>query len=119
MEKFRQLAVWQRAHELVLDVYKLTKKFPNDEKYGLVSQMRRAAISVPANIAESSKRRTTADQSHFYTMASASLEELKYYLILSTDLNLTNKETTEQLLEKARKVGAMLHYLKNSLNHAH
>ncbi len=78
---FQELDVWKRAHRLVLAVYRMTGKFPRDERYGLVSQMRRAAVSVPANIAEGFKRRGQADKIRFYNIGEASLEELKYYFM--------------------------------------
>lgn len=83
--RFQQLKVWQQAHQLVLQVYALTKTFPADEKFGLISQMRRASVSVPANIAEGFKRRDQNEKVRFYNIAEASLEELKYYFILSKD----------------------------------
>ncbi len=86
VRSFEDLLVWQKAHQLVLAIYKITKQFPKEEQYGLISQMRRAAISVPANIAEGFRRRTKADKQHFLTMAHGSLEEVRYYLILSEDL---------------------------------
>ena len=91
-QRFQDLQVWQKAHQFVLGVYRMTKTFPADERYGLVSQMRRAAVSVPANIAEGFKRRGQADKIRFYNMAETSLEEVKYYLILSHDLGITNEE---------------------------
>jgi len=86
IERFDQLKVWQVAHALVLDIYRATRSFPEDERYGLGSQMRRSAVSVPANIAEGFKRRTNRDKRHFYNIAQASLEELRYYLRLGSDL---------------------------------
>ena len=86
VEKFSDLQVWQEAHQLVLRVYDITRKFPNDERFGLVSQMRRAALSIPANIAEGFKRRGLQDKIRFYNTAEGSLEELKYFFILSKDL---------------------------------
>ena len=83
MEKFRELKVWHKAHKLVIKIYSITKDFPNEEKFGIVSQMRRAAISVAANIVEGTKRRTSTDRKHFHVIADTSLEELKYYIILS------------------------------------
>lgn len=80
------LIVWQKSHQLVLSIYKVTRTFPKDELYGLVSQMRRAAVSVPANIAEGFRRRTKADKQRFVTIAHGSLEEMRYFLILSKDL---------------------------------
>ena len=86
IERFEQLEVWQVSHRIVLDVYKGTMQLPPEEKFGLVSQMRRAAVSVPGNIAEVFKRRSKADKTHFYNIAQSSLEELRYYLILCRDL---------------------------------
>jgi four helix bundle protein len=89
IQSFEQLEVWQKAHMLVLEVYKMTARFPMDERFGLVSQMRRAAVAVPANIAEGFKRSCKPDKARFYNIAQASLEELRYYFILSQDLGLT------------------------------
>jgi len=83
---FQDLVVWQKAHEFVLGVYALTTTFPRAETYGLVSQMRRAAVSIPANIAEGFRRRGKADKARFLNIAQASLEESHYYLILARDL---------------------------------
>ena len=84
--RFEDLEVWRKAHALVLAIYKATAVFPVEERFGLVSQMRRAAISVAANIAEGAKKRTARDQFNFYNIAQGSLEELRYYLILTRDL---------------------------------
>jgi four helix bundle protein len=89
MEKllhFQQLEAWQEAHKLVLSVYSITKNYPSEESYGIVSQMRRAAVSVPANIAEGFKRRGIQEKIRFYNISESSLEELKYFFILSEDL---------------------------------
>ena len=83
---FRGLVVWQKAHEFVLDVYRYTESFPRCEIYGLVQQMRRAAVSIPANIAEGFKRRGRMDKVRFMNIAEGSLEESRYYLILAHDL---------------------------------
>jgi len=83
---FRDLLVWRKAHEFVLAVYGFTAGFPRQETYGLALQMRRAAVSVPANIAEGFRRRGKADKAHYMNMAEGSLEECRYYLILSQDL---------------------------------
>ena len=103
---FRQLEVWRVAHELVLAVYRLTSTFPNEEKFGLVSQMRRAAVSVPANIAEGYKRRSAKEKIRFYNTAEASLEELRYYFLLIDDLGLTN--SGNELDETADEIARML-----------
>ncbi|MCG3159519.1 MAG: hypothetical protein JMDDDDMK_00508 [Acidobacteria bacterium] len=83
---FQELDVWKKAHAWVLEIYKLTETFPKHETFGLTSQLRRAAVSVPANIAEGFKRKGVADKARFYNIAQASLEERRYYLILSKDL---------------------------------
>ncbi len=76
---FRQLEVWRESHRLVLMVYQVTRGFPGDERFGVVSQMRRAAISIPPNIAEWFKRRRIQDKIRFYNISEGSLEELKYF----------------------------------------
>lgn len=103
---FRQLKVWQKSHNLVLDTYKATAAYPSEEKYGLVSQMRRSAVSVPANIAEGFKRRGKGDKVHFYNIAQSSLEELHYYFILSKDLGYL--KDSDALLGRAEEIGRML-----------
>jgi four helix bundle protein len=114
IERFQQLEVWQEAPKLVLEVYKATRNFPADERFCLVSQMRRAAVSVPANIAEGFKRRGRAEKSHFYNIAQASLEELRYYLILCRDLGYGPADA--ELAERADKVSRMLYGLVQSLD---
>jgi four helix bundle protein len=106
LEDFRQLNVWQKAHQLSLNIYKLTAKLPSEEKFGLTSQMRRAVVSVPANIAEGFKKRGKLDKIRFYNIAQGSLEELRYYLILIKDLNyiLDYKE----LWDMTEEIGRML-----------
>ena len=84
---FRDLIVWQKAHQFVLSTYHFSDSFPKNEIYGLTSQMRRAAISIPANIAEGFKKKTRPDKARYMNIAQASLEECRYYLILSKDLS--------------------------------
>jgi four helix bundle protein len=115
MEKvwqFQQLKVWQEAHKLVLSVYKITRQFPNDERFGLVSQMRRAAVSVPANIAEGFKRRGIQEKVRFYNISEGSLEELKYYFILSKELGYISENDT--LMGRTEDVGRLLYGLITS-----
>ncbi|MFP4346001.1 MAG: four helix bundle protein [Anaerolineales bacterium] len=107
--RFQQLDVWREAHTLVLKVYEVTKDFPTDERFGLISQMRRAAISVPANIAEGFKRRGVQEKIRFYNIAEGSLEELKYFLILAEDLGYC--ESKDELMEQAEVVGRLLNGL--------
>jgi len=83
---FKELIVWQKAHAFVLEVYRFTQKFPSDERFGLTSQIRRAAVSVPANIAEGFPKRSSNDKTRFFNIAQGSLEEVHYYLILARDL---------------------------------
>jgi len=94
MEKsksFEDLLVWQKGHQFVLEVYKMTKQFPKEEVYGLTSQFRRAAVSITANIAEGYKRLSPKEKLRFYNVAQASLEECKYFLILSRDSRVYEK----------------------------
>lgn len=84
--RFQDLVVWQKAHEMVLATYRMSQSLPKHELYGLTSQLRRAAVSVPANIAEGFRKRGNADKLRFYNIAQASLEEVRSYLILIQDL---------------------------------
>ena len=86
-KRFQDLIVWQKAHQFVLSVYRYTAVFPNTEIYGLTSQFRRAAVSIPANIAEGFKKKTKPDKAKFLNIAQGSSEECRYYLILSNDLD--------------------------------
>ncbi|OGS45740.1 MAG: four helix bundle protein [Elusimicrobia bacterium RIFOXYD2_FULL_34_15] len=116
MNTFRDLIVWQKAHELVLQVYKVTGKFPDSEKFGLLSQMRRASFSVPANIVEGFKRRNNKEFKQFINIASGSLEELRYYFLLSSDLKYIDKTEYQSLFNLSDDVGKMLFSLHKKLN---
>jgi four helix bundle protein len=85
-KSFEDVIVWQKAHQWVLGIYRLTSCFPREELFGLTSQLRRAAVSVPANIAEGFKRLGKGDKLRFYNTSQASLEECRYHLILARDL---------------------------------
>lgn len=87
---FEDLLVWQKAHQLVLSICKITKSFPKDETFGLTSQIKRASVSVDANIAEGFGRKGLKDKLRFYNISRASLHEVKYFLILANDLNYSN-----------------------------
>lgn len=114
-KSFEDLVVWQRAHQLALQTYRYTSAFPRFEQYGLGAQMRRAAVSVPANIAEGFKKRTAPDKYRFMNVAQGSLEECRYYLILSRDLGYgANKELTSQLEETSRLLEAYANSISRS-----
>ena len=102
---FRELVVWQKAHEFVLAVYAFTARFPKSETYGLSLQMRKAAVSIAANIAEGFRRHGKADKVRFLNTSESSLEESRYYLILSEDLNYGG---TGKLQESAEEVSRLL-----------
>lgn len=115
MDNFWKLKVVEKAHRLVLKIYAVTAKLPSEEKFGLISQMRRAAVSIVANIVEATKRKTLKDKRNFYVIASGSLEELKYYLELSCELGFIAKQDKNVILALSREIGAMLNGLnKNS-----
>src|SRR6266571_2853041 len=113
VQSFRDLKVWQRSHALVLAVYRLTEAFPSQERFGVVSQLRRAAVSVPTNIAEGSKRRTPQDYARFLNLAEASLAETEYLLTLCRDLGAG--EVTEPLLLEASEISRMLYALRGKV----
>lgn len=115
MQNFRDLKVWQKAHQFVLNIYSLTQNFPSEEKFGLVIQLRRAAVSVAANIVEGFKRRGIKDSLNFYTMSEASLAEARYYLLLARDLIYFSKEIYEEHELQADEVAKMLFAFKKSL----
>jgi four helix bundle protein len=111
---FQDLIVWQKAHQFVLAIYTATKNFPPDEKFGLTSQIRRASVSIPANIAEGFSKKTKADKARFYNIAKSSLEEVRYYLILSRDLGYTENSN---LFTQLEEISRLLHsYTKSLLN---
>lgn len=101
---FKDLLVWQKAHLFVLEVYKITKDFPSDELYALTSQFRRAAVSIPANIAEGYTRKGEKDKLRFYNIAQGSLEECRYYILLSKDLKYIDNVNLESIVEEISKM---------------
>jgi four helix bundle protein len=116
--QFEQLIVWKKAHELVLDVYKLTKKYPQDEKYRLVDQICRAVSSVPTNISEGSGRNTDKEFIQFLCVARGSLFEVKYQLRLSKDLGYITDDEYETLTKQTESVGRMLNCLIKKIRDA-
>ena len=112
---FEDLIVWQKAHQFVLNVYSYTATFPREELYGLTSQFRRAAISIAANIAEGFKKKGVKDKGRFFNIAQGSLEECRYYLILSRDLKYgDNRELAELLTEVSKLLNSYLSVILNS-----
>ena len=103
-QSFEDLIVWQRAHQFVLSVYRLTEDFPQKEVYGLTSQFRRAAMSIPANIAEGWRKTGCLDKLRFFNIAHGSLEECRYYLILTRDLHYGNVVSLQPLIEETSKL---------------
>ena len=112
MQRFTDLKVWQRSHALTLQIYKFTTTFPPDERFGLVSQLRRAAASVPTNIAEGSKRQSNADYARLLNIAEGSLAETEYLILLSRDLGYLNDKTCEGPLAEVGDIVRMLHALR-------
>ena len=113
IQSVEDLLVWQKAHKLVLEIYKVTSYFPQEEKFGMISQMRRAAISVPANISEGFKKRTLKDKVNFYNIAQGSLNELNYYIRLSKDLKYITD--SEVMFREIDEIGKMLTGLIRSI----
>jgi four helix bundle protein len=112
---FRDLVVWQKAHTFVLATYKLSADFPKSEIYGLTSQMRRAAVSIAANIVEGFKKRGKADKLRFMNIAQGSLEESRYYLLLSADLGYADTSQHESSIEEVSKLlEAYMHSIRGS-----
>jgi len=105
---FQDLIVWQKAHQFTLRIYQITQKFPKEEMYGLTSQLRRAAVSIPANIAESFRKTKIPEKCRFLNFSLGSLEEFRYYLILTQDLGYSNNlklyEISKMLISYRNKI---------------
>ncbi|OGF19544.1 hypothetical protein A3G56_01015 [Candidatus Falkowbacteria bacterium RIFCSPLOWO2_12_FULL_45_10] len=115
VKNFYDLEVWKKGHSLVLDIYKLTQRFPKEELYGIISQIRRAASSITANIAEGFERFHFKDKIRFYYQARGSIAEVQNFLLLAKDLNFINLEECKILGEKANEVRKLLNGLIRSL----
>jgi four helix bundle protein len=112
---FTDLLVWQKAHDLVLEIYRLSQGFPTQEIYGLTSQLRRASVSIPANIAEGFRKRGAADKARFFNIAEGSVDEVRYYLILVNDLRYADSTALLcKLDEVSRLLRAYARKLRNS-----
>ncbi|MFH1678539.1 MAG: four helix bundle protein [Candidatus Omnitrophota bacterium] len=115
MKTFKDLKVWQKSHDLTLEVYRITKLYPSEEKFGLVPQIRRSVSSIPTNLAEGFKRRSEKEFAHFVNIAEGSLEETKYTLFLSCELGYLDKNRLDKLNEICDEVGRMLSGLYKKL----
>lgn len=108
IKTYKDLMVWQKSHNLTLLIYKITEDYPKSELFALTSQTRRAAVSVPANIVEGFRRQSLRDSINFYNTADASLEELKYHLLLAKDLNYISIDKYNFITQKAEETGKLL-----------
>lgn len=115
MRNFKELIVWQKSVDLVADVYNITRKFPEEEKYSLTNQMRRAAVSIPSNISEGHMRTTSKDFKHFLGMARGSCAELETQFFIAEKLKYTDLQKGENILLKIEEVSKMLSSLSAKL----
>jgi four helix bundle protein len=115
MKDYKNFTVWQKSHQLTLDVYKVLNDFPKDEIFGLISQMKRSSSSIPTNIAEGCGRNTDKDFARFLIIAFGSANELEYQFILSKDLKFIDLETSEKLLFQIEEIKKMLNSLISKL----
>ena len=116
MKDYKNFLVWQKSHQLTLDVYKILHSFPKEEMFGLTSQMKRASSSIPTNIAEGCGRNSDKDFTRFLVIAFGSANELEYQIILSSDLNFIQSEVSEKLLAQVEEIKKMLNGLITKLN---
>ena len=115
MAHFKELIVWQKSINLVTEIYRITEKFPSNEIYGLTSQLRRASVSVPSNIAEGNTRRSKADYLQFLRIARGSCSEIETQIIISKNLGFINDITFETLSFNIVEISKMINGLINSL----
>jgi four helix bundle protein len=115
LSSYRKLDVWQRAMDLVVECYNASKKFPREERYGLTSQLQRAAVSVPANISEGQGREHRKEFLHHLSIAHGSLAELETHLQIAERLNYLNSEEVQGLLTRSEEIGRMINGLRKSL----
>ena len=108
MQNYQDLKVWQKSHQFVLEVYQLTNDFPKNEMFGLISQMRRATVSIAANLAEGCGKKGMLDIANFFQISLGSLHETEYYLLLSKDLRYISIEVFEKRNLEIREIKAML-----------
>lgn len=116
MRDYKKFLVWEKSHQLTLDVYKTTISFPKDELFGLISQMKRSSSSIPTNIAEGCGRSSEKDFCRFLYIAFGSANELEYQLLLSTDLKFIDIQSGQKLLFQVEEIKKMLNGLITKLN---
>jgi four helix bundle protein len=116
MSSYKELIVWQKSIQLVTDIYKLTKTFPKEEIYGLASQMQRAVVSIPSNIAEGNDRNSSKEFSQFLRIARGSLAELETQIIISEKLGYTDKGQITPILNSCYEIGRMINGLLTKFN---
>lgn len=107
-QSFKDIVAWQKAHQFVLLVYRFTRSYPIEERFGLCSQFQRAAVSIPANIVEGYKKLSKADKLRFLNIAQGSLEECRYYILLSKDLNYISEDNYKELTTSIEDVSRLL-----------
>jgi len=105
---FQKIQAWERGHQMTLDVYRMTRHYPREELFGLASQMRRAAASIPTNIAEGCGRRSEADLARFMDMSRGSTSELTYQMLLSRDLDYLAHDEAEKMMNELDEIGRMI-----------
>jgi four helix bundle protein len=115
MQRFTDLQVWQKGHAFALKLYRLSNAFPVEERFGIISQLRRAAVSVPTNIAEGSKRRTRQEYARFLNIAEGSVAEVEYLLILARDLGYLPIAPARESIDEAAEIARMLHGLRSKV----
>jgi four helix bundle protein len=118
MQRFTDIKVWQRAHALALEIYRISANFPQEERFGVTSQLRRAITSVPTNIAEGSRRQGQQEYSRFLNVAQGSAAEAEYLLILSRDLGYLSPSESNRLIADLDEVARMLHGLRSKVDRA-
>ncbi len=116
MQDYKELEVWRRAHKLVLRIYEQTRSFPSDERFGITSQLRRAAMSMPTNLAEGCRRAFGREYSQYVNVAQGSRSEVQYLVQLAADLGYFEPEMAAELDAELEQIGRMLHRLRESIN---
>ena len=115
MQRFTELRVWQGSHQLALAVYRMTERFPRHERFGLIAQVRRAAVSIPCNIAEGAKRRRNPDYARFLNIAEGSLAETEALLRLSKDLGFGEPTRIDELVAESEEIARMVSALRTTV----